>query len=133
MEYEFYYNWKYARKHNPSLMGFGRTGGYGKVRFDMRAAVDRDDRKTAEENFWTLLGQSKAELYEDTREDETPFKELFEQWFDYLLEDDNDERHFVKEVAVERPYDKSSMVYAWVGGTLFVILTLIIAALATRA
>lgn len=98
-KYEFYYNVEYAQEHNPTLMRFGLTGGFGCIRASMVKAVKGGDMVKAEKLFWQLMHQS---LVEAKQEEEYigvgSLDELYECWFDYLLEPDqeDDERFFVR-------------------------------------
>jgi len=113
--YEVWYNWEYARQHNPSLMGFGYTGGYGAVRKRMREAVARGDRNVAEANFWVLIEQTRKEVMDTAREDGLDDPEAFWEislgyWMDEAIAIDNQaERNFVRETKEEKkvPWYKS--------------------------
>ena len=99
LTYEFYYNWEYARKHNPSLLGFGTSGGFGCQRAQMMKAVKGGDQVRAERLFWQLIKQS---LIETKHEDEVigigSFDELLEEWFSYFQRPDmlEHESYFVR-------------------------------------
>lgn len=99
MKYEFYYNEKYAREQNPTLMSFGLTGGFGCKRAMMRKAVEGGDMVKAESYFWTLIYQS---LVEARQEEQIvgmgSLDELIECWFDHLLDEGllAEETHFVR-------------------------------------
>lgn len=91
--YEVWYNWEYAKEHNPSLMGFGYTGGYGPVRSQMRDHVKSGNKELAEECFWLLIKQSRRELLDDYREEhpDATFEDIEGFWADslgYWMEDD---------------------------------------------
>ena len=97
--HEFWYNWEYAKKHNPRLMQFGSTGGFGCHRASMMKAVEGGDRVRAEKYFWLLIEQS---LIETKNEEEVigigDMDELIDTWHGYLLRPDElcDETYFVR-------------------------------------
>ena len=113
--YEVWYNWEYAKEHNPSLMGFGYTGGFGHVRRDMIDAVDRGDRQMAADRFWVLIAQSKHEIRKDYENDfgnEGDSEGFWNDSLGYWLSEDSyssAERHFVRETKEEKkvPWWKS--------------------------
>jgi len=107
MKYELFYNVDYAREHNPRLMQFGRTGGFGCGRASMLKAVKGGDMKRAEQYFWELIIETIDEtnteyaLVEDSELDE-----LLDEWFEALMTDprhESDEKYFVR---VATPYQR---------------------------
>ena len=99
LKYEFFYNWDYAQEHNPTLMGFGLSGGFGCIRASMLKAVKGGDRVKAEACFWSLIVQS---LVEARLEEEIigvgTLDELLECWFEHLQGPDSNEHeaHFMR-------------------------------------
>ena len=126
--YEIWYNWEYAKEHNPTLMGFGYTGGFGHVRRDMIDAVDRDDRQLAEDRFWVLIAQSRKEIMDTAREDghEDP-QAFWEMSLGYWMDEDaysGAERHFLREIqptSVKKPWWKTFYKDLFFWGVLYII------------
>lgn len=107
LTYEFFYNWEWAKEHNPRLMSFGTSGGFGCIRAQMIKAVEGGDRVRAEKLFWILIKQS---LIETKLEDEVigigTFEELLEEWFSYFQRADAPEHevHFVRLAQEDSPF-----------------------------
>ncbi len=108
-KYEFFYNIDYLTHNNPSLMGFGTTGGYGGARAGMVEAVARADFVHAEKCFWTLIEQSIQEMLDEELADDATWNlhTYMVQWLGAIHSNRNgifhEERHFVRE---QSPYQE---------------------------
>lgn len=80
MNYEFWYNWEYAKRHNPKLMCIGTTGGFGAIRMRMRECVHAHNQKKAEECFWSLIDQTIAEMQYDALEEGGRWRDMMNDW-----------------------------------------------------
>ena len=102
MKYEYWYNWEYAKEHNPSLMHIGRTGGFGLTRSNMVEYVAVRERKKAERCFWKLVQETNWEWQKDLEFDMTLFEQEQDKWFLEVMEGERkydlwDEiRHFIR-------------------------------------
>ena len=133
MDYEFYYNWRYAKKHNPTLMSFGHSGGFGHIRSAMQQAVTLGHRKAAEQWFWKLIKQTHQETEADYCEDQT-LDESMTYWFKLVRTRKGrkmfpHERHFMRKKENAPP----NGIYVWVGAAVWFGLVVIVTLLAQNA
>ena len=125
--YEVWYNWKYAKEHNPTLMGFGYTGGFGMVRRRMMDAVKQGDRTIAEAQFWYLIKQSKEEMRRDYEYEHGTEGDSEGFWSDslgYWMSEDaysGAERHFIREIEEPKPWWRTFYKDLFFWGVLYIV------------
>ena len=132
VEYEFFYNWDYARERNPSLMCFGLTGGYGSTRANMRAFVSAGLREDAEYCFWLLLKETEDEMRADCEADGESYDHFMLHWFDGIIEGEESLQEARPFVRKKRWRDRSGL-WAVAGGAVFLLLAIVIAILSRNA
>jgi len=107
-QHEIFYNREYALQHNPNLMGFGATGGFGNTRHTMKHHVAEGDMGKAELFFWRLVQESRDEnlqIMDAPKEDSIAYEQ---EWLDYMVDEHDrrgsyeDEIHFVRPLSVGR-------------------------------
>ena len=108
MKYEYWYNWDYARAHNPKLMHIGTSGGFGLTRRNMLEYVTQGNKEWAERCFWKLVKESREEwLTEFVFTDEV--EQEWDKWLTQVVEEDADDdlwgglRHFIRCVPAQPP------------------------------
>jgi len=142
LDYEFYYNWEHAQKHNPSLMMLGTSGGYGRIRANMRDAVRLGQRDLAESYFWQLVQQAQVELREECVVDGESYNYWVEQWFKKALVDKEDtfesitpfmRRKECLSVCPNERRDPNRNLYAILGAAIWFLMVVLIAMMSKNA
>lgn len=114
LKYEFFYNWDWAKEHNPALLGFGWSGGFGCVRAQMIKAVEGGDRVRAEQRFWQLIRDSLIEAkQEEAYIGIGSLDEMLETWFMFLQSKDSPEHevHFMRLAEEGSPFQLMYQAY----------------------